>query len=144
MQISFLYCVFLLWPAWGSRGWPKVKFSGFRKTCWKKGFFSGHPYVHTKSFLLDLVDSRICRGEKHFKKGVLKSSNYSGWVREEPCKKNACSNGILPDSVSTPPPSSKRTLCGRYFSPKMDKFFKTAILTLGMDIFTITVVKHGS
>ena len=63
-------------------------------------------------------------------------------LREEPCKKNACSNGILPDSVSTP--SSKRTLCGRYFSPKMDIFFKTAILTLGMDILTIAVVKHDS
>ena len=67
-----------------------------------------------------------------------------GRLREEPCKKNACSNGILPDSVSTPPPSSKRTLCGRYFSPKMDIFFKTAILTFGMDILTINVVKHVS
>ena len=65
-------------------------------------------------------------------------------LREAPRKKNACSNGILPDSVSTPPPSSKRMLCGRYFSPKMGKFFKTAILTLGMDILTITVVKHDS
>ena len=42
------------------------------------------------------------------------------------------------------PPSSKRTLCGRYFSPKIGKFFKTAILTLGMDILTITVVKYDS
>ena len=65
-------------------------------------------------------------------------------VREAPRKKYACSNGILPDSVSTPPPSSKRTLCGRYFSPKMGKFFETAILTLGMVILKITVVKHDS
>ena len=65
-------------------------------------------------------------------------------VREAPVKDTPCSNGILPDSVSTPPPSSKRTLCGRYFSPKISKFFKTAILTLGMDILTITMVKHDS
>ena len=65
-------------------------------------------------------------------------------VREAPRKKYACSNGILPDSVSTPPTSSKRTLCGRYFSPKMGKFFETAILTLGMVILKITVVKHDS
>ena len=65
-------------------------------------------------------------------------------VREAPHKDDACSNGILPNSVSTSPPSSKRTLCGRYFSPKISKFFKTAILTLGMDILTITMVKHDS
>ena len=65
-------------------------------------------------------------------------------VREDPCKKSLCSNGILPDSVSTPPPSSKRTLCGRYFSPKMGRLSKTAILTLEMDILTITVAKHDS
>ena len=63
-------------------------------------------------------------------------------LREDPCKKDLCSNGILPNSVSTPPPSSKRTLCGRYFSSKISKFFKTAILTLGLDILTITMVKH--
>ena len=65
-------------------------------------------------------------------------------VREAPRKDTACSNGILPNSISTHPPSSKRTLCGRYFSPKISKFFKTAILTLGMDILTITMVKHDS
>ena len=37
-----------------------------------------------------------------------------------------------------------KTLCGRYFSPKMGKFFETAILTLGMVILKITVVKHDS
>ena len=57
-------------------------------------------------------------------------------LREDPYKDIACSNGILPNSVST--------LCGRYSSPKISKFFKTAILTLGMDILTITMVKHDS
>ena len=33
-------------------------------------------------------------------------------VREEPCKKNACSNGILPDSVSTPPQANGRFVAG--------------------------------
>ena len=66
------------------------------------------------------------------------------WLREAPRKDFTCSTGILPDSVSPPPPSSKRTLCGRYFSPKMDKFFETAIVTLGMVILKITVVKHDS
>ena len=50
-------------------------------------------------------------------------------LREAPHKETACSNGILPNSVSTPRPSSKRTLCGRYFLPKMSKFFKTVFLT---------------
>jgi len=65
-------------------------------------------------------------------------------LREAPHKETACSNGILPNSVSTPRPSSKRTLCGRSFSPKISKFFKTPILTLGMDILTTTMVKHDS
>ena len=65
-------------------------------------------------------------------------------LREAPHKETACSNDILPNSVSTPRPSSKRTLCGRSFSPKISKFFKTAILTFGMDILTITMVKHDS
>ena len=47
-------------------------------------------------------------------------------------------------AIHPPPPSSKRTLCGRYFSLKISIFFKTAILTLGMDILTITMVKHDS
>ena len=65
-------------------------------------------------------------------------------LREAPHKETACSNGILPNSVSTPRPSSKRTLCGSYFLLKISKFLKTAILTLGMDILTITMVKHDS
>ena len=67
-------------------------------------------------------------------------------VREALDKDNACSNGILPNSVSThpPPPSSKRTLCGRYFSPKISNFFETEILTMGMEILTKTMVKHDS
>ena len=53
-------------------------------------------------------------------------SQYQGtWVRSDVCHSlvsltlgklgKCCSNGILPNSVSTPPPSSKRTLCGNYF-----------------------------
>ena len=33
-------------------------------------------------------------------------------------------SGILPNSVSTPPPSSKRTLCGNYFRRKSVNFLK--------------------
>ena len=75
---------------------------------------------------------------------VFQNAQKSKDLREAPHKDAACSNGILPNSVSTPPPSSKRTLCGKYFSPKISKFFKTAIVTSGMDILTITMVKHDS
>ena len=84
--------------------------------------------------------------------GIDQAENYSREgtkqnhreVREAPHKDTPCSNGILLNSVSTPRPSSKRTLCGTYFSPKMSKFFKTGVLTLGMDILTETMVKHDS
>ena len=62
------------------------------------------------------------------------------FLREAPCKDTACSNGILPNSISTHPPSSKQTLCGRYFR----KFVKTAVLTSGIDILTMNKVKHDS
>ena len=39
------------------------------------------------------------------------------------------------------PPSSKRTLL---FLSKISHFFKTAVLTMGMDILTMTMVKHYS
>ena len=73
-----------------------------------------------------------------------KSSHNFHVVREAPRKDTACSNGILPNSISTHPPSSKLTLCGSYFLPKIKKIFKTAFLTLGMDMLTITMVKHDS
>ena len=38
----------------------------------------------------------------------------------------------------------KGALCGRYLSLKIDKFFKTTILTLVMDTSTITMVKYES
>ena len=63
-------------------------------------------------------------------------------LREAPDKDKACSNDILPNSISTPPPLKQTD--GRYFLPKINKCFETAILTLGMDILTITTVKHDS
>ena len=51
-------------------------------------------------------------------------------LREAPSK-----DGIWPNSFSTPLPSSKRTLCGSYFLP---------ILTLDLDILTLTIVQHDS
>ena len=51
-------------------------------------------------------------------------------ICEQPLNDTACSNGILPDSISTFLSSSEQTLCGNYFSPKKNKIFITAILTL--------------
>ena len=45
-------------------------------------------------------------------------------IREAPFYEKCCSNGILPNSVSTPPPSSKRALCGNYFRRKSVNFLK--------------------
>ena len=89
-----------------------------------------------------LPGQSLRRSHKHL--DVSTATTTPAQLREAPCKDTACSNGILPNSISTHPPSSKRTLCGRYFLPKISKFFKTAILTLGIDILTITMVKHDS
>ena len=43
-----------------------------------------------------------------------------------------------------PPPSSKRTLWGYFFRRKLVNFFKTLVLTMGIDILTMTMVKHYS
>ena len=40
-----------------------------------------------------------------------------------------------------PPPLNP---LGQLFSPKFSQFFKTAVLNMGMDILTMTVVKHYS
>ena len=45
-------------------------------------------------------------------------------VREAPAQEKHCSNGLCPNSFSTPPPSSKRTLCGSYFRRKSVKILK--------------------
>ena len=37
-------------------------------------------------------------------------------------------------------PESKWTLYGNHFWPQMSKFFKTAVLTLVMDILTMTMI----
>ena len=47
-------------------------------------------------------------------------------LREAPRKDTACSNGILPNSVSTPPQANGHSVAH--------------ILTLGLDISTITMV----
>ena len=43
-----------------------------------------------------------------------------------------------------PPPLKQTNALWDIFLPKMSKFFKTVILTLGMDILTITMVKYDS
>ena len=45
-------------------------------------------------------------------------------TREAPAEEKCCSNGILPSSFSTPPPSSKPTLCANYFCRKSVNFLK--------------------
>ena len=53
-------------------------------------------------------------------------------------------NGILPNSVSTPSPLKQTDALWELFSPKISQSFKTAVLTLEMDIFTITMAKYYS
>ena len=60
-------------------------------------------------------------------------------IREDPRKKNACSNGILPNIVFTPPQANGRFV-GTIFAEN-EQFFG---LTLGMDILAMTMVKHYS
>ena len=45
-------------------------------------------------------------------------------LREAPAQEKHGSNGLCPNSFSTPPPSSKRTLCGSYFRRKSVNFLK--------------------
>merc|ERR1712208_6247 len=62
-------------------------------------------------------------------------------VREEPWNDKCCSNGFCPNRFSTPPPPSNRTRWGYFFSRKLVNFFKSAVLTMGIDIFKMTMVK---
>ena len=81
------------------------------------------------------------------KAGLLISSFVNIGIREEPWNDKCCSNGFCPNSFSTPPspPALKQPdPLGLLFSPKISQFFKTAVLTMGMDIFTMTMVKHYS
>ena len=45
-------------------------------------------------------------------------------VREDPWNDKCCSNGFCPNSFSTPPPSSNRTLWGYFFRRKLVNFLK--------------------
>ena len=42
--------------------------------------------------------------------------------REDPCKKDLCSNGILPNSVSTPPPQANGRFVGAIFVQNLSIF----------------------
>ena len=66
-------------------------------------------------------------------------------LREEPWNDKCCSNGFCPNSFSTPPPPLKQPdPLGLLFSTKISQFFKTAVLTMGIDILKMTMVKHYS
>ena len=96
-----------------------------------------------------LAESDTCSPEDRFSSLHVFSHGKDRFelnVKEAPDKDTSCSNGILPNSVSAPPhpTSTKRTLCGRCHLPKISKFFKTAILNLGMGILTTTMAKHDS
>ena len=45
-------------------------------------------------------------------------------LREAPWNDKCCSNGFCPNSFSTPPPSSNRTLWGYFFRQKLVNFLK--------------------
>ena len=67
-------------------------------------------------------------------------------IQGQPCANSPMPSGTFLDRTIeyTYPGIHTYTLCGRDFSQKMSKFFKTAFLTLGMDMLTITMVKHDS
>ena len=44
-------------------------------------------------------------------------------------------------AFQTPPPLKQTDALWELFSPKIGKFVKTAVLTLGIDILTMTMVK---
>ena len=62
-------------------------------------------------------------------------------VREAPAQEKHGSNGLCPNSFSTPPTLKQTDALWELFSPKICQFFKTAVSTLEMDILTITMVK---
>ena len=61
------------------------------------------------------------------------------WYKDlgKPLIRKCCLNGILSNSFWTSP-------FGLLFSPKISQFFKTAVLTIWMDILTMTMIKHYS
>ena len=63
---------------------------------------------HTSMVHLVIVET-VLRG-----KGCRTASVGAGELREDPCKKDLFSNGILPKSVSTPPPpqANRRFVAG--------------------------------
>ena len=79
------------------------------------------------------------RREMHVAPVTGQASSLHSW--EAPTKKDACSNGTLPNSFST---SVKRTFWGTYILLILRQFFKMAIMTLERHILTTTVVKNDS
>ena len=65
-------------------------------------------------------------------------------LKEAPWNHMCCSNRFCLNSFSTLPPLKQPDPLGLLFSPKFSHFFKTAVLTMGMDILTMTMVKHYS
>ena len=75
----------------------------------------------------------------------LKVRIYESWIEViYSYYEGRCSYEILPNSLSTPPPfppssSSKWILCGNFFA-LIHQFLNTAVLTMAMDILTMTMV----
>ena len=68
-------------------------------------------------------------------------TNHGISLREAPAQEKHGSNGLCPNSFSTPPTLKQTDALWELFSPKICQFFKTAVSTLEMDILTITMVK---
>ena len=99
------------------------------RTGWKSKYVL--PYMPSNStqlgangkFLVDgILRGRGANGNND--ENAEKETWQSKWLREAPAQEKHGSNGLCPNSVSTPPPSSKRTLCGSYFRRKSVNFWK--------------------
>ena len=97
-------------------------FSGWRKTppCFQ---CSGPKYGRGFKTCFSLRRENICNSKEQITT-----------VREAPAQEKHGSNGFCPNSVSTPPPSSKRTLCGSYFCRKSVNFLKQRFSLAGASL----------